>query len=93
MQQEHARNCVVVALCQGKASSLTILLIKNKCLWTLTNSACLGICYCIAVSLKQSPILQLSSSNGEPWPLKGSSSSQNNLLQGLMGSHYSLPPL
>lgn len=74
----------------GKALSLNILLMKNKCLWTLANSVCLGICHCITVSLKQSPILQSSGSYGEAGPLKGSCSSQSNLLRG-RGESYIIP--
>lgn len=87
---EHTRNCVVVALCQGKALSLNSLLVKNKCLWTIKNSVCLGICHCITVSLKQSPILQSSGSYREAGPLKGSCSSQSNSLQG-WGESYIVP--
>lgn len=71
----------MVAPCQEKALSLNILLVKNKCLRTLTNSVFLGICHCITVSLKQSSVLQSSGSSGEAGPLKGSCSSQSNLLQ------------
>lgn len=80
----------MVTVCQGKALSLNILLMKNKCLWTLTNSVCLGTCHCITVSLKQSLILQSSGSYGEAGPLKGNCSSQSNMLQG-RGESYIMP--
>lgn len=76
------RSWAVVAPCQEEALSRNILLVENKCLRSLTNSLCLGICHCITVSLKQSSVLQSSGSYGEAGPLKGSCSSQSNLLQG-----------
>lgn len=79
---QHTRGWAVVALCQEKALSLNILLVKNKCLQTLPNSLCLGICHCITVSVKQSSVLRSSGSCGEAGPLEGGCSSQSNLLQG-----------